>query len=331
MARRVKYGAPLKRHVDRYNLHEKIRSIISLLGPDAQEVFDWAQEEAKRQKAESMDTGLGKNIFKLVGQEAAIRLVRQNHKKGRLTTKNEVRLRTGLKAEMPVLYREVGIRHPQEARNLRHNIFHESFLALIMNIFPDVTTSVPSTGEGLTPDLMVHHEDPKWTISVEYKGYRSVTLLSESEVLKGMRYQAAFGSAWLVTTTTKSVRELYGRTLKSEEVIERGITRLRKIAKRSAYTEEQRENRGIAKKGIRHLEKHTDDGLRCKLLSAKELLDSCKIGKPLKGLAISTGFEFVDMLTEAGFQKEAEDVLRIMKLPTHSIRSDTVTSIRLIG
>ncbi|MHA1936380.1 MAG: hypothetical protein ACW97A_13985, partial [Candidatus Thorarchaeota archaeon] len=190
---------------------------------------------------------------------------------------------------------------------------------------------VPATGEGLTPDLMVHHEDPKWTISVEYKGYRSVTLLGESEVLKGMRYQAAFGSAWLVTTTTKSVRELYGRTLKSEEVIERGITRLRKISRRNVYTEEQRENRGIAKKGIRHLEKHKEDNLRCKLLSAKELLDSCKDGKPLKGLAISTGFEFVDMLTEAGFQKEAEDVLRIMKLPTHSIRSDTVTSIRLIG
>ncbi|MFW9846162.1 MAG: hypothetical protein ACFFD6_05415, partial [Candidatus Thorarchaeota archaeon] len=274
---------------------------------------------------------LGKAMFSLLGHTAAINLVQQNHARGRLTTKSEVRLKTGQKVEMPVLYQEAGLRHPQEARNLRHNIFHEAFHALIMHLFPDVETSVPSTGEGLTPDLMVFHKKPDWTISVEYKGYRSITLLSESEILKGMRYQAAYGTAWLVTSTTKDVSHLYGATVTSDELIERGLVRLRAIAKRRVYTSEQKENKGIARKGISHLQKHKGIGLRCKIISAADLLESCKGNKPLKGLAITTGLEFVDMLLDAGMDKHADNVLRIMKTPARSIHSDTVTSVRLIG
>jgi hypothetical protein len=210
-------------------------------------------------------------------------------------------------------------------------MFHEAFHAYITHLFPNVETSVPSTGEGLTPDLMVKHKDPNWTISVEYKGYRSITLLSESEILKGMRYQAAYGTAWLVTSTTKDVSYLYGTTITSDEVIERGLARLRSIAKRRVYTSEQKENKGIARKGISHLQKHVDDGLRCKVVSATDLLESCKVGKPLKGLAVTTGLDFVDMLRDVGMDKHADNVLRVMKTPARLISSDTVTSVRLIG
>ncbi|MHA1907944.1 MAG: hypothetical protein ACW98Y_11660 [Candidatus Thorarchaeota archaeon] len=326
---RVKYSSTLRGHVNRYGLHDKLGSIIKLLGTDAQQVFDWAEEEAKRQGTDKKN--LGKVVFGLLGYEAAMRLVQDNHRKGRLTTKNEIKKRTGQKVEMPVLYRDAGLRHPQEARNLRHNLFHEAFEALIMHLFPDVTTSVPSTGEGLTPDLMVKHVDPDWTISVEYKGYRSITLLSESEVLKGMRYQQAYGTAWLVTTSSKTVRDVYGPVLKSEEIIERGLKRLENIAKRKTYTEEQRENRGIARKGTTHLQKHQGENLTCKHITAEEILESCKKGKPVKGLAISTGFEFVEMLQAAGLHKHADNVLRVMKSPTAKLHSDTVTSVRLIG
>jgi hypothetical protein len=331
LARKIKYSNELRRHVKRYQLQPKIGTIISILGSDAQDVFDWAQEEAKRIRKEETDKSkLGAIIFELVSKEAAIRLVSGNHKRGRMTTKSEVKKKTGLRIEMPVLYREAGLRHPQEARNLRHNIFHNAFEKYILKIFPDVKTHVPTTGEGLTPDLIVTNSDPDWTISVEYKGYRSITLLSESEILKGMRYQAEWGSAWLVTTTTKTVRDLYGPTISSKKLIEQGIERLSRLAKRPIYTNEQRENRGIARKGLKHLEKQSDSKLVCALISAEDLIESCKKNKPLKGLAVSTGFEFSDILRNEGFIEEADDVLRIMKTPTHSLTSDKVTAVRLI-
>jgi hypothetical protein len=319
--------------VRKYTLKDKLRSITAILGEDAQNVIDWAYAEAKRRIAENpgeKDSDLGRIVYELIGNEAAIILVKQNHAKGRLTTKSEVKAKTGQKAEMPVLYRDAGLRHPQEARNLRHNLFHEAFLALIMHLFPDVSTSVPSTGEGLTPDLMVEHKDPDWLISVEYKGYRSITLLSESEVLKGMRYQAIYGTAWLVTSSAKSVKDIYQKTIHSKEVIELGLTRLRRIYRRRAYTSEQRENRGIARKGISHLEKQIDLDMKCKIWSAEELLKSMKAGKPVKGLIITTGIEFIELLKSAGLDEEADNVLRVMKLPTSSLHSDKVTSIRLI-
>ncbi len=317
----------------KYTLNDKLRSITELLGEDAQNVIDWAYDEAKRLIAENpreKESDLGRIVYELIGSEAAIILVKENHAKGRMTTKNEVKSRTGLREEMPVLYRDAGLRHPQEARNLRHNLFHEAFHALIMHLFPDVNTSVPSTGEGLTPDLMVEHKDPDWLISVEYKGYRSITLLSESEVLKGMRYQAAYGTAWLVTTSTKSVKDIYRKTVQSKELVEVGLARLKRIYKRRAYTNEQRENRGIAKKGISHLEKQSDLNMKSKLWSAEELLESMKEGKPVKGLVITTGFEFIELLKSAGLYEEADNVLRVMKLPTSILHSDKVTSVRLI-
>ncbi|MBN2230641.1 MAG: hypothetical protein JW779_13715 [Candidatus Thorarchaeota archaeon] len=334
LAKQVKLNIEIRNHVKRYNLNEKLRSIFNLLGDDAQDVADWAQDEAKRRASEdsgTKKTNIGAVAFDLMGYEAAIRLVKLNHSRGRLTTKSDVRSKTGQKVEMPVLYRDAGMRHPQEARNLRHNMFHEAFLALIMHLFPDVTTSVPSTGEGLTPDLMVHHESPDWTISIEYKGYRSLTLLSESELLKAMRYQSAYGTAWLVTTTMKSVESIYGRNLNAQELIERGLTRLKSMYRRRAYTSEQRENRGIAKKGISHLEKQKDLDLKCRLYTVDELLESMRNGRPVKGLIITTGFEFVDMLKEADLGDKAENVLKVMKLPTSTLHSDTVTSVRLIG
>jgi hypothetical protein len=329
----VRLGAALQEHVEKYKLHRKMDSIISLLGDDAQRVIAWAQTEGKKRRKQkgSPNLSLGKLIFNMVGYEAAIRLVQQNHAKGRLTTKNEVRLRTGQKLEMPVLYQEAGFRHPQEARNLRHNLFHHAFLALTNNLFPNVSTSVPSTGGNLSPDLLISNQNPKWTISVEYKGYRSITLLSESEILKGMRYQAAYGTAWLVTTTNKTVKKELGRWLSSQEVIKKGVARLERITKRNTYTEEQRENRGIARKGIKHLKKQIDLNMRCKFLTAEEIIDSCHAGKPLEGLAVTTGFEFIDLLRKEKLIEEANDVLRVMKTPAKMLHSDTVTSVRLIG
>ncbi|TFG29795.1 hypothetical protein EU528_09115 [Candidatus Thorarchaeota archaeon] len=329
-----KIGTAVTNHVKRYTLHEKLKTILGLLGQDGQEVIDWAYEEGERRISEDKSlkkSNLGGLVFDLIGYEAAIRLVKNNQSKGRMTTKNEVRVKTGQRVEMPLLYRDAGLRHPQEARNLRHNMFHEAFLALIMHLFPDVTTSVPSTGEGLTPDLMVHHKDPDWTISVEYKGYRALTLLSESEILKAMRYQSDFGTAWLVTTTPKSSISQYSKILNAQEVIKMGLERLQRMYRRKAYTTEQKENRGIAKKGISHLEKQKDLQLKCKLYSAEELLDSMQDNKPLKGVIITTGFEFVEMLKEAGLLQEADNVLRVMKLPADSLHSDSVTSVRLIG
>ncbi len=333
LSRKVNYSPALRKHVRKYNLNDKLQSIMNLLGKDAQKVFNWAQEEAKHRikKGEEKQTNLAKVEFRLIANEAAIRLVKQNHSRGRMTIKSEVKRRTGIKTEMPLLYQEAGLRHPQEARNLRHNLFHEAFMALIMHLFPDVTTNVPVTGEGLTPDLMVNHKNPNWTLSVEYKGYRAITLLSESEVLKGMRYQAAYGSSWLVTSTTKTVRDCYKGTLESEKLIKQGIERLERIIKRSRYTGEQKENRGIARKGITHLEKMRGTNLKSKLISAEKLLDSCREGKPRKALAISSGMEFVEMLRKAGFESHADNVLKIMKTPTNRLHSDTVTSVRLIG
>jgi len=330
----IKVGTAVRNHVKKYTLNEKLKSILGILRSDGQEVIDWAYEEAERRISETKSlkpSNLGGIVFDLMGYEAAVRLVKNNHSKGRLTTKNEIRVRTGQKVEMPVLYRDAGLRHPQEARNLRHNLFHEAFLALIMHLFPDVTTSVPTTGEGLTPDLMVQHKDPNWTISVEYKGYRSLTLLSESEILKAMRYQADFGTAWLVSTTPKSSISTFRKTLDAQDVIEKGQVRLKRMYKRKAYTSEQKENRGIAKKGLTHLEKKKDLQLKCKLFTAEELLESMRNNKPVKGVIVTTGFEFVDMLNEAGLHEHADNVLRVMKLPTSSLHSDTVTSVRLIG
>ncbi|MCJ7817540.1 MAG: hypothetical protein MUP60_01710, partial [Candidatus Thorarchaeota archaeon] len=317
----IKVGTAVGTHVKRYTLNEKLNSIIGLLGSDGQQVIDWAYEEAERRISEEKSlkkSQLGGIVFDLLGYEAAVRLVKSNHSKGRMTTKNEIRVKTGQKVEMPLLYRDAGLRHPQEARNLRHNLFHEAFLSLIMHLFPDVTTSVPTTGEGLTPDLMVHHNNPDWTISVEYKGYRALTLLSESEILKAMRYQADFGTAWLVTTTPKSSILDYSKTLNAQDVIDKGLDRLKVMYRRKAYTTEQKENRGIAKKGISHLEKQKDLQLKCKLFSAEELLESMQNNKPHKGVIITTGMEFVDMLKEAGLRQEADNVLRVMKLPAAS-------------
>ncbi len=303
--------------------------MVDLLGPDAQGVIDWAVQEATHRSPNGpLDGGL---IYSLIAKEAAIQLIQKNHKRGKITTKVQVRRLTGLHFEMPVLYKEAGLRHPQEARNLRHNLFHTAFLAYINKCFPDVHTWVPVTGQGsLTPDLMVEHNDPNWLFAVEYKGYRSITLLSESELLKGMRYQQEFGTAWLVTTTAKSVHVLYGRTLDSEELINNGITRLQRLLKKKTYTDEQRENRGIARKGITHLEKHRGINIRCKVITVDELLESSKKGHPKKGLAITTGMELVGLLRGVGLDEHADNIIRVMKLPTNLIHSDTVTSMRLI-
>lgn len=329
---KVTYGVPLRRYVNKHGLQEKLQSIISLLGEDAQEVVDWAEAEARRRKSEDQDgreSVTCRVVFNLIAEEAAVRLVRYNQSRGRLTTKSQVSQLTGRKGEMPVLYQEAGVRHPQEARNLRHNIFHQSFLALVSYLFPGVSTSVPTTGEGLTPDLIITHHDPDWTLCVEYKGYRSVALLSESEVLKAMRYQEAYGSAWLVTTTMKTVRSLYGAQLSSEELVERGIARLERIAKKKPFTDEQREIRGISKKGIKQLEKVRGINLRCRVVSADEMIESCHLAKPLKALAITTGLELADMLEKAGLSEQATQVRRIMKVPTNLLYSDSVTSLRL--
>lgn len=333
MSQRVNAGTELRKYLRKYNQMDKLGSIIDLLGSEAQEIIDWAYKEAEARMSEEPSLkkgGLGKLVFELVSNEAAVRLVQRNQARGRLTTKSEVKAKTGQRVEMPVLYRQAGLRHPQEARNLRHNMFHEAFHSLILHLFPEVSTSVPSTGEGLTPDLMVTHEKPDWTISVEYKGYRSLTLLSESELLKAMRYQDAYGTAWLVTTTMKSIAGSYEGTITSKEIVKRGLERLRAVYKRKAYTTEQRENRGIARKGIAHLQKHEDMNLRCQMHTAKSLIDSMKSGKPLKGVIITTGFEFIDMLKDAGLVEHAENVLRVMKSPANLLHSDTVTSMRLI-
>ncbi len=70
--------------------------------------------------------------------------------------------------------------------------------------------------------------------------------------------------------------------------------------------------------------------MKCKLWSAEELLESMKLGKPVKGLIITTGFEFIELLKNAGLDEDADNVLRVMKLPTSSLHSDKVTSVRLI-
>lgn len=328
----MKTGTELRKHIGKYRLNEKLKSILDLLDKDAQEVIDWAHEEANRRLKENKlkKKDLGRTVYELIGNEAAIRLVERNNARGRLTTKSEVRKRTGQNPEMPVLYRQAGLRHPQEARNLRHNMFHEAFLALITKLFPDVETSVPQTGEGLTPDLVVAHKNPEWTISVEYKGYRALTLLSESELLKAMRYKDVYGTAWLVTTTTKTVKPAYSGQIHSKQLVKEGLERLKRVYKRKAYTNEQRENRGIARKGMSHLKKHADLNLNCRLYSAEELLDSMKSGKPLKGAVITSGFEFIELLQEQGLQRHAEEVLRVMKTPATMLHSETVTSVRLI-
>lgn len=331
---RVTYSPALRKYAKAHNLEEKLRSIMNLLGDDAQDVINWAESEANRRSHEGPtrdDSGFGRVVFELIGNEAAVRLVRYNMSRGRLTTKSEVGLRTGQKAEMPSLYKEAGLRHPQEARNLRHNLFHQSFTALVSRLFPDVTTSVPATGEGLTPDLIVTHKNPDWTLCVEYKGYRSITLLSESEIIKAMRYQEAYGSAWLVTTTMKSVQSLYGTKLTSKKLIDSGIARLERIAKRKTFTDEQREIRGIAKKGIWQLQKVHGMNLQTDLVSADEMVRSCHEGKPLKALVITTGLEFAEMLEKEGLMDEAVQVRRIMKLPTSMLHSDLVTSLRLVS
>jgi hypothetical protein len=123
----------------------------------------------------------------------------------------------------------------------------------------------------------------------------------------------------------------YSKILNAQDVIDKGLERLRIMYRRKAYTAEQKENRGIAKKGISHLEKQKDLQLKCKLFSAEELLESMKNNKPHKGVIITTGFEFVDMLNEAGLHQEADNVLRVMKLPAQSLHSDSVTSVRLLG
>ncbi|MBD3407703.1 MAG: hypothetical protein GF411_16415 [Candidatus Lokiarchaeota archaeon] len=333
MAKKLKYNSSLRKYLKRYNLFRKLDSIVMILGEDAQQVIEWAQDEAQRliEEQEEKKSNKGRIIFKLVGREAAIRLVQFNHERGRLTTKSEVKKKTGQKMEMPLLYQHAGVRHPQEARNLRHNLFHEAFVDLSEHLFGDVETRIPQTGEGLTPDLVITHKNPNWEISVEYKGYRSLALLSESEMLKGMRYQAVYGTSWLVTTTQKTVRDLYGDTITVKELVNNGIPRLKTIRKKRAYTEEQKENRGISRKGIKHLEKHRDLGLKCKLISADELLKSCFEGHPIRGLAVTNGMEFYKMLKDVGLDEHAENILQVMKVPTYALHSDSVTSVRLIG
>jgi hypothetical protein len=51
----------------------------------------------------------------------------------------------------------------------------------------------------------------------------------------------------------------------------------------------------------------------------------------MKGLAITSGLEFVELLKREKLTQEANDVLRIMKTPAKMLHSDRVTSVRLIG
>ncbi len=339
MARQVRYDPELLKFIRQHDITDRLESIVEILGDEAQNILDWASKEARRlhnrhngdQSNNNNNQSLGETIYNLIGHEAAIRLVVRNHNRGRLTTREEVRQKTGQDVRMPALYHEAGLRHPQEARNLRHNIFHDSFMTLVRKYFPDSEILIPKTGRGLTPDLIIRHHDPDWELAVEYKGYRSLTLLSESEILKAMRYQAKWGSAWLVTTATKTVHGLYQGELDSEVLVREGLQRLRRVLKRRAYTTEQLESRGIARKGVAHLEKHGKERIVCRLVSAQELLDSCKAGTPIRGLAVSSGFEIVNLLRREGLEEAAENMLRVMKIPTQQLYSDRVSSVSLIS
>ncbi|MEM2142751.1 MAG: hypothetical protein QXS20_10160 [Candidatus Thorarchaeota archaeon] len=331
MNRSSGHSDKLSEYVERRRLRDKLSNMLHMLGDDADDVLRWAAGEGRRRAEEQKDPNLaGKLAYEALAREAATRMVQRNATHGRLTTRAELKRLTGIPMEMLNVYREAGLRHPQEARNLRHNIFHESFTAFLAREFPDVSMHVPQTGNGLTPDLIVTHKNPDWTIAVEYKGYRSLTLLSESELLKGMRYQAEWGTAWLVTTTTKSVRSLYTGDITSDDLVRNGIDRLRAVAKRKVFTAEQMESRAIAKKGIAHLSKHGSKVLSCRLISADELLKSCHEGSPIKGLAVTTGLELAQIIRRAGLEREADNIIRIMKTSTDSIHSDTVTSTHLV-
>ncbi len=340
MSRRIRYHPALLKFVQTHNLKDRLENIIEILGDEAQNILEWALAEAQHRLYEedyensdpevSSSVLFGEMLYHLIGHEAAIRLVIDNYNKGRMTTKEEVRHRTGQDIDMPTLYHDAGLRHPQEGRNLRHNIFHDAFMKLVRKYFSDSEISIPAIGKGLSPDLIIRHREPDWTLAVEYKGYRWMTLLSESEILKGMRYQAEWGSAWLVTTATKCVRDQYQRELDSEVLVEQGLQRLRRLLKRKAYTTEQREARGIARKGITHLEKHINERITCPLINAQDLLDSCLSGVPLRGLAVSTGFELVELFQREELFEAVEDILRVMKISTHQLYSDRVSSVRLI-
>ena len=75
MSRKTTVGPALQKHVRRYTLTDKLRSITGLLGDEAQNIIDWAYKEAKLRIAENpgeKESDLGRIVYELIGNEAAI-------------------------------------------------------------------------------------------------------------------------------------------------------------------------------------------------------------------------------------------------------------------
>ncbi len=335
-----KQKAAIKNYVQSKGLYRAFDNIVRLLGGDIDTAIQYIEEddlEPPKDYTEPVDPydellDEGRRLFNALAYAAAVELIRKQYKQGRITAKHYIREKLGIKPDMPKIYQKAGIRHPQESRNLRHNIFHLAFLKLIKVLAPNAEFSIPQTGSGmnLTPDLIVNNKDPLWTLACEYKAYRSFFPLAESEILKGVRYANEFGSAWLISTSVKSPIFEYTDYLTVKELYTNGKIRYDLILQRKATTKDQKEIRGIAIKGVKQLEKHKNDKYKIKYIPLEELLESIKTGKLQKGLTITTGMEFIELLERYGLYKEAENILMIMKTPNEKLYYPGLISTKLI-
>ncbi len=330
----------IRKYVQSKNLEKKFTNILNLLGGDldtAAQYIDIESLEPPKDYTEPIDPidellDEGRRLFRALAYVAAVELVKKQHKEGRITAKQYIKGKLGISPDMPKLYHTAGIRHPQESRNLRHNIFHIAFLKLMRILAPNADYSIPQIGSGytLTPDLIVENRDPSWLLACEYKAYRSFFPLAESEILKGARYAKEFGTAWLISTSVKSPIDEYGEYITIKDLIENGIKRYKIILQRRPETKDQKELRGIVVKGLKHLEKHKNDLIKVRNIPLEALLDSIKNGIPEKGLTITTGMKFIELLREHGLHEDAEKVLMIMKTPNEKIEAPGLISTKLI-
>ena len=328
------------KYVRSKRLDEYFVKIISILGGDWSSASQFIAEDLitkynneiqKNPQSNYTLTYYGELLYNALMKAAAIELAKKYNERGRRITKKDIKREIGYQSSDIIdIYHQAGLKHAQETRNLRHNMFHLAFLDLIRQLAPYAKFSIPQVGQGnhLTPDLMAYNENPKWILACEYKAYRSFFPLAESEILKAIRYAHEFGTAWLITTSIKSSIFEYGEYITPQELYKKGKERYKIIINRPAYTRDQKEIRGIAYKGLKQLEKHKDDRIRVKYIPLDELLEDIRNGTLKPGATITTGLEYIELLEQYGLDEEADMILKVMKKPT--IYSSTIISTKLI-
>ena len=241
---------------------------------------------------------------KLAANRYTLRMWRQ---KKRIVFKSTLQRMFGYSPKSMIsFYREIGLAHVQEARDLREKLLTDSVMRLVKKYGYDYY--VPKTGK-LTPDIVVK---AKKEIAIELKAYRGFYVCGEMEIMQAYKYMKKYGTSWLISTSTKMKH--YRGDVQLGTIITNGIQRYRSLKGLRPRTLDDHDMRAIYIKGYRELKmlrERVDPRERIHFFTTEDMDKMMRRNEFKNGIAITDGIELLGLLTRYGIlTKDVEYVIK---------------------